>query len=248
MPASPSSHFVMPWCLPARGLWASWVAVIVLGVVAAPVGAQTDPSTNAGQRLSGGIYTCTTADGRRLTADRPIPECSSREQRVLNADGSVKHVLPPSLSLEEKAAQELRERQLAAQRVAQADAARRDRNLMIRYRNEAAHQAAREAALDDIQNAMAASEKRIKDLAVDRKPLLDEVEFYKGKPLPPKLKQQLDANDAAVEAQRVLIENQKSEMVRVNKNFDVELLKLKKLWAGATPGSLDAPGASSPKP
>ena len=74
---------------------------------------------------------------------------------------------------------------------------------------------------------------------VDTAALLDEAEFYKGKPLPPKLKQQLDANEAAAEAQRVLIENQKAELVRINKLYDTELARLKKLWAGAPPGSLD---------
>lgn len=201
------------------------------------------------------IYSCVAPDGRKLTSDRPIPECATREQKVHNPDGSVKSLLPPSMSMEEKAAQELRERKQAAERAAQQDAVRRDRNLMIRYRNEAVHREAREAALDDVNKAMQASERRIKELAAERKPLLDEAEFYKGKPLPPKLRQQLDANDVSAEAQRVLIENQKAELVRVNKVFDVELLRLKKLWAGAAPGSLDSaasspsvPPGSSPQP
>ena len=187
------------------------------------------------------IYSCVAPDGRRLTSDRPIPECATREQKVHNPDGSVKSLIPPSMSLEERAQQEQKERKMAADRAAQQDAVRRDRNLLIRYRNEAAHREGREAALDDINKAMQVSERRIKELAVERKPLQDEAEFYKGKALPPKLKQQLDANEASAEAQRVLIENQKAELVRVNKLFDVELVRLKKLWAGAAPGSLDGP-------
>ncbi|MBW8893521.1 MAG: hypothetical protein JF617_15910, partial [Burkholderiales bacterium] len=62
--------------------------------------------------------------------------------------------------------------------------------------------------------------------------------FYKGRPLPGKLKQALDANDASIEAQTVLIENQKAEIVRINTRFDAELARLRKLWAGAAPGSL----------
>lgn len=191
------------------------------------------------------IYSCVAPDGRKLTSDRPIPECAAREQKVHNPDGSVRSLLPPSMSLEEKAAQELKERKLAADRAAQQDAIRRDRNLLIRYRNEAAHREARESALDDVNKAMQASERRIKELAGERKPLLDEAEFYKGKALPPKLKQQLDANDVSSEAQRVLIENQKAELVRVNKVFDQELQRLKKLWAGAAPGSLDGLASSA---
>jgi len=187
---------------------------------------------------SKGIYTCTTAEGRKLTSDRPILECTAREQRVLNPDGSQRTTLPPFLSPEERAAKEAADRRAAAERLAQLDAIRRDRTLVQRYPNEAAHLRARNAALDDASKAMKLSERRIKDLTADRKPLVDEAEFYKGKPLPAKLKQLLDANDASVEAQQVLIENLKSEFVRINRGYDAELARLKKLWAGAAPGSL----------
>jgi hypothetical protein len=185
-----------------------------------------------------GIYSCTTADGRRLTSDRPIPECAAREQRMLNADGSQRSTLPPFLSPEERAAKDAADRRATADRLALADVARRDRTLMQRYPNEAAHQRARSAALDDTNKAMHLSERRIKELGAERKPLAEEAEFYKGKPLPAKLKQALDANDASVEAQQVLIENQKAEVVRLNTRFDAELARLRKLWAGAAPGSM----------
>ena len=197
---------------------------------------------------SGTIFTCVTADGRRLTSDRLIVECNDREQRILNPDGSLRAVVPAAMSPDERAAHEARQRKLAAERAAQQDAVRRDRNLMMRYRDEAAHQQAREAALDDVKKSMQISERRIQELAVERKPLLDEAEFYKGKVMPAKLKQQLDANEASTEAQRVLIENQKAELVRVNKLYDQELARLKRLWAGAPPGSLDGPSASASKP
>jgi hypothetical protein len=195
------------------------------------------------------IFTCTTSDGRRLTSDRPIVECSSREQRILNTDGSLRSVLPPFLSPEERTVQEARDRRLAAERAAQQDAVRRDRNLMQRYPNEASHQRARAGAVDDASKALHISELRVKDLAQERKPLLDEAQFYAGKPLPAKLKQQLDANDAAVEAQQQLIENQKAELVRLNSRYDTELARLKKLWGGAAPGSLGpmADPASAPR-
>jgi hypothetical protein len=198
-----------------------------------------------------GIYSCTTADGRRLTSDRPIPECTSREQRVLNPDGSQRATLPPFLSPEERAAKEAADRRAAADRLARQDAIRRDRTLMQRYPTEAAHQQARSLALDDAHKAMRISERRITDLGAERKPLLEEAEFYKGRPLPGKLKQALDANDAAVEAQQVLIENQKAEIVRINARFDAEFARLKKLWAGVTPGSMPPLGelpATAPPP
>jgi hypothetical protein len=187
---------------------------------------------------SRGIYTCTTPDGRRLTSDRPISECTAREQRVLNPDGSLRTTLPPYLSPEERAIKEAAERRAAGERLARLDAVRRDRTLMQRYPNEAAPQHARHTALDDANKAMRISERRIQDLEKERRPLNDEAEFYRGRPQPAKLKQAMDANDAGVEAQQQLIENQKAEIVRINARFDAELARLKKLWAGASPGSL----------
>lgn len=184
------------------------------------------------------IYSCVDGTGKRITSDRPIRECHTREQRVLNADGTVKTILPPTLSAEERAEQEARERKEAQKQVAQQEALRRDRNLMRRFPNEASHQKAREGALDDVRKSLDRSERRLTDLATERKPLADEAEFYKGKALPAKLRQQMDANDAAVDAQRALMLNQEAELVRINALYDVELTRLKRLWAGAAPGSL----------
>jgi len=201
----------------------------------------------AGTLHAAQIYSCIDGNGKKLTSDRPILECNNRDQRVLNPDGSVSRIVPPTPTPDERAEQEAREREEAAQRAAQQDAVRRDRNLMARYRNEAAHQKAREAALDDSRLALQRSQRRLDDLAAERKPLLDEVEFYRGRAMPPKLKQHLDANDTATEAQRVLIQNQQAEMVRVNALFDAELARLKRLWAGAQPGSLGAVPAAASK-
>lgn len=184
------------------------------------------------------IYTCIAPDGRKLTSDRVIPECASREQQIRNGDGSIRAILPPSLTSEERNEREAAERKRAAERAAHADAVRRDRNLLMRYPNEAAHQRARETALDDVRNALKLSEMRETALQKERKPLLDESEFYKGKTLPPKLREQIDANDAAIEAQRALVQGQNSERDRINAVYDAELSRLRRLWAGAVPGSL----------
>jgi len=197
------------------------------------------------------IYTCVDASGKKLTSDRPIAECNAREQRVLNSDGSVKQVVPPPPTADERSDMEAREREAQAERVNRQDAIRRDRNLLARFPDEAAHRRAREAALDDVRKSVRLSESRLLELARERKPLLDESEFYVGvgKPLPGKLKLQLDANDAATEAQRTLLQNQRLEIVRIDERYDVELTRLHSLWKGAQPGSMGmlAGAASAPR-
>lgn len=210
-----------------------------LAGAALAAGAPGGGSSSGSSGSSGGIYTCTTPDGRRLTSDRPILECNAREQRLLNSDGSLKRVVPPQLTAEERADKDARERRAEIERLQQIDAIRRDRNLVTRYPDDATHRRAREAALDTVRLAMRTSEQRVAELAAERKPLLEEAEFYKNKPLPAKLRQQLDANDAAAEAQRTAIQNQQAELERINRLYDAELARLKRLWAGAAPGTLD---------
>jgi hypothetical protein len=201
----------------------------------------------AKQTTTGGIYTCTDSNGRRLTADRPIAACAHKEQQLLNKDGSLRAIIPPTLTADERTEQEARDRAAAEARAAQNDAMRRDRNLVTRFPNEAAHQRAREAAADTVRLAMKATELRLRELQAERKPLRDEAEFYLGKPLPPKLKAQMDANEAAVEAQRNAAANQEAELVRINRIYDIELERLRRLWGGAQPGTL-GPMAAPPAP
>lgn len=191
------------------------------------------------QAQGAGIYSCVDAQGKRHTSDRPIPECLDREQRLLNRDGSERRTLPPRMNAEERALAEERKRLQEQAAAAQKDAVRRDRNLMMRFPDEPAHTKAREAALDDLRRAIVVSERRLKDLEEERKPLVAETEFYKGRKLPFKLKSKLEANDAQQQAQRDIIQNQQAELVRVNALYDAELARLKRLWHGAAPGAAD---------
>jgi len=203
-----------PWC---QHLARMALVGGALGGLLAEAAAQAAP------RLAGGIYTCLDDKGRRLTADRPIAECSGKEQQVLNRDGSLRAVIPPTLTAEERAEKDARDRAEKDAKAAAADAVRRDRNLVARFPTEAAHLRAREAALDTVRLAMKATEIRLRDLAAERKPLRDEAEFYQGRQLPPKLKAQIDANEAAVEAQRGATANQEAELGRINRLYDLEL-------------------------
>ncbi|HKX94235.1 MAG TPA: hypothetical protein VJM48_05985 [Methylibium sp.] len=186
----------------------------------------------------GAIFTCTSAAGKRLTSDRPISECLDREQRVLNKDGSLRMIMPPSLTADERAAMEEAEKRKQQERIAKQDAIRRDRNLVARYPNEETHGKAREASLQPVLHAIESSERRIVELEKERKPLLAEAEFYQGKALPPKLKRQMESVDVGIQAQRATVATQQSEVSRINANYDAELVRLKKLWGGAEPGSL----------
>ena len=181
-------------------------------------------------------------NGKKVTSDRPIPECANKEQRELNPDGSLKRIIPPTPTADELTAKEQQELADKLQAAARSDAVRRDRNLMQRFPDEAAHGKAREKALGELRIAGKIYADRIAELLIDRKKLEDDKYFYKNervnKPLPTQLQQKLDANDASLEAQKSLAQNQVEETDRITRLYDAELARLRKLWSGAQPGSL----------
>ncbi|HVZ43945.1 MAG TPA: DUF4124 domain-containing protein [Ramlibacter sp.] len=180
-----------------------------------------------------GIYTCIDAKGHRLTSDRPIVECIDREQKELTPTGTVKRVLKPTLSAEEQAMEDEKNRKLAEERAHEADERKRDRAMMSRYPDKASHDKERSDALAAVQEVIAAANKRIAELEDQRRKLESETEFYHGDPakMPPILKRQIDQNQQTLEAQRRFISNQEMEKQRVNQRFDEELAKLQRLWA-----------------
>lgn len=191
------------------------------------------------------IYTCVNAKGQRMTSDRPIADCLDRAQELRNADGSVKKVLPPAMTAEERAAHEDRLRQEMAAEAARRDAIRLDRNLLSRYPDEPRHQKARKAALEPLHTALAATERRLTELEHDQKRLQEEAEFYKGRDLPRELKVKFGQNQAALQAQQDAAQNHQAEISRINATYEQELTRLKRLWAGAAPGSVSLPASSS---
>jgi len=181
-------------------------------------------------------------NGKKVTSDRLIPECANKEQRELNPDGSLKRIIPPTPTADELTAKEQQELADKLQAAARSDAVRRDRNLMQRFPDEAAHRKAREKALDELRIAGRIYADRIAELMIEKKKLDDERYFYKNervnKPVPTQLQQKIDANDASLEAQRLLAKTQVEETTRINDLYDAEFARLRKLWGGAQPGSL----------
>lgn len=187
----------------------------------------------AGPASAQGIYTCTDAKGRRLTADRPIIECIDREQLELSSGGLPRRRIGPSLTAAERAAEEDKARRLEEDRIRANEDKKREKALVTRYPNRGVHDKEREAALMLVDSVTAAAQKRTVELLAQRKFLEGEVEFYKFEPsrTPPKLKRQMDEVDAQLAAQKRFLTDQDVEKVRVNARFDEELSRLKLLWA-----------------
>ena len=190
---------------------------------------------------TGSIFTCVDASGRRLTSDRLIPQCIDREQQELNPSGTVRRVIPPSLTADERARADAKLRADAEARARAAEDRRKEQAMLIRYPDEDAHQRARTDALRQINAVIEAVRSREQELEKQRTAIQAEMEFYQRDPsrAPEWLKQRQATNAQQIAAQLSYLEDQQREIGRINQRFDDELVVLKRLWT-----ERDSPAAS----
>jgi len=203
--------------------------LVLSGLVVATMPA---PAQNSSQTRSG-IYTCIDAHGRRITSDRPIQECIDREQRELGPSGTVRRVVPPSYTAEERARIEAQRRAEDEARARVNEERRRERALLIRYPNQDAHDKDRAVALAQVDEVVDAVKKREQELVTQRKEIDLELEFYQNDPtrVPAWLKRKLEDNEQQVQVQKRFLSEQDQEKRRINERFDEELAKLRQLWS-----------------
>lgn len=189
----------------------------------------------AGNAMAQGIYTCTDGRGRKITSDRPIADCIDRTQQEMTPQGTVKRVLGPTLTAQERAAQDAKDKAALELRNLAQEEKRRDRALLARYPHQDSHDKERGQALGQVDEVIKTAAKRILELAEQRIAINAEFEYYKKdiSKAPLVLKRRLDENDNSIAVQQRFIIDQHAEKSRVNQRFDNELIKLKALWAMA---------------
>jgi hypothetical protein len=199
-----------------------WIVLAALSV--APIGAWSQ------------LYVCTTTNGRTLTGDMPPYDCQNVAIRELNSDGSVKRVIEPPLTPEQKKKREQEEKQRRDRERQAQEQLRKDRALLETYASEDEIEASRDRTLASRQALIGRANRQLKEFNMDRKRLDDEAEFYQKRQMPDKLKRALDDN-AALQAQQLrAIDDIRADMQRINERYDGELQRFRDLvMRGATP-------------
>ena len=117
------------------------------------------------------------------------------------------------------------------------DAATRERRrqaaLVSHFPDERAHNAARAASLAPMLANIQKLQARKADIERERPALLEETEFYVGKPLPDALRRKIDENEARMAAVLQLLQNVREDVRLTNARYDSELAELRLLWAPA---------------
>lgn len=198
---------------------------------------QTDPRPAAGTSFMKRAVAIAAAAGMvgiAGAADVPrtkILTCKDAQGKVLITDPSDPRCYTPPLTPDEIAKQQ-EEQRIAMEKYRECMAQQRsDQSLVSRYPNKAKHDAARQAALAEIEATLKISQARLDQLLAEQKRLRDEAEFYPNGNLPAKLRRDIDANSALIAAQTEAIAAQKDNAAQKTAFYDGELARLKTLWS-----------------
>jgi hypothetical protein len=182
------------------------------------------------------LYVCTDARGRTITGDRPPPECADRSVRELRSDGSVRRVIEPPLTPEQKAARDAEAKRQREEAERQRAQMRRDLALLETYASETEIEESRNRALGSRQQLIDRAVQRLAEHQREKKKLDNEAEFYAKRQMPDKLKRAFDANATLTRSEQKIIDDVRADMDRVNGRFDTELKRWRELVsAGAQP-------------
>lgn len=222
---------------------AMMAAVLIVGLLMPP-GRSAQAQTQA-PLPTPEIYTCTDARGRKLTSDRPIPECRDREQKILNPSGTVKTHVGPTLTTMERRDMEAKAKAEQAQQAMLEEEKRRDRALLVRYPAPSVHQQERNAALSHINRVKQTALTQVTDLLAQKTKLLAELDFYEKDPskAPRKLNRQIDEVNQTLAVQGRFMADKDAEASRVNARFDAEQARLAPLWRMAAPAAASSTAA-----
>ncbi len=181
------------------------------------------------------IYSCTDASGRRITADRPIPECLDREQRQFDNSGTPRRTVPPTLSDTERAVQDDQARKAQAERDLQLQERSRLRALAARYPTPASLERERLKLINPVIDAIGAAQERLAVLDAQSERLASGALLAASGPQVQAAKQSLSQNEQERALQRRLLADKQAERARIDKRFEDMQRQLQPVWAGQPP-------------
>lgn len=181
------------------------------------------------------VYTCITADGRKLTADQPIRECANREQRIIGSSGALVAIIPPQLTAKQERillGEKARQQEILKKEQEQRDIEQQYiRALLERYPTPQAyalaHQSATRPVLEKIEEVKAKRAHLLKqqyDLKIERDTYAD------GKQTPDDLAKNSQAVDTDLIVQDRVLDRLNDQLKKIDAAFDAEKQILLPYW------------------
>ncbi|MCX7179773.1 MAG: hypothetical protein NTX56_13730 [Proteobacteria bacterium] len=181
---------------------------------------------------AGKTYCCADERGQQACGDSLPRECFGRAYRELSERGTLLRQVDAPLTAEQQAQREAALASKKKEERAAMEEKRKNQALINTYTTEKDVDVARERALLDVENRAKESQAKYNEAIKRKQKLEGELEFYKKKPVPPELKDQIKANETEIKAQQIGIEAKKQEMDQVRTRFEEEKKRYLELIRG----------------
>ncbi|MCX7175667.1 MAG: hypothetical protein NT159_17420 [Proteobacteria bacterium] len=177
-------------------------------------------------------YCCSDERGRQVCGDSLPRECFGRAYREVSERGTTLRQVEAPLTPEQQAQRDAELASKKKEERAAMEEKRKNQALLNTYSSEKDVDVARARALTDVESRAKEVQAKYTE-AVKRKQKLDgELEFYKKKPMPPELTEQIRASEAEIKAQQNAIEAKRQETEQVRIRFDDEKKRYLELIRG----------------
>jgi hypothetical protein len=193
---------------------------------------------------SGKSYCCIDQTGRRACGDMLPQECYGRAYREVDSHGNILRQVEAPMTAEQVAQRDADALRKKEEEHAAMEQKRRDMALLNTYASETDIEFMRSRALAEVDKNAKDAQTKLKDALKRKKMLDDELEFYKKKPVPPTLKDQIKSVDADIKSQQIAIDEKTKEKEQLNIRFDEE----KKRYLELRHGGKSAVAASAAEP
>lgn len=191
-------------------------------------------------------YCCNDSSGKQVCSDVLPKQCYGRAYREINAQGVTVRRTDAPLTAEQRETKEAEARRAKEEEIKRLEQDRLNRALLATYASEKDIDFVRDRAVADIQKSIKAAQEKHAELAKQKEKLDAEAEFYKKKPMPPKLRTQIRDNDADMKAQQVAIESKLKEIEALRARYEDERQRYRELTRQKAPGRGEAAASAPP--
>lgn len=195
-------------------------------------------------------YCCVNGQGRNICGDILPQECYGRAHREVSERGVTLRNIDAPLTAEQRVQRDAELERKKQEAIAAREEQRRNEALLNTYANEKDVDFMRDRALGAISVAAKEAEAKYAEALKRKKKLEGELEFYKKKPAPDNLKEQVRINETELTALLAAVDAKKQEMEQVMARFAEEKRRFLELKEGgarkASPASTSMSAPASP--
>jgi hypothetical protein len=199
----------------------------------------------AGPAAAQKLYKYTDANGKVVYTDKMPSDSAGKPNEQLNRQGTVTKRNEGAMTPEQLAAKEAERKRKLDEDMAAKEEKRKNMALLNTYSSEQDVSEARERALKANADAVEEARQKLAEVQKRQKELATEAEFFKKKPMPAQLKQDIQVNEASILSHTELLDKKKKEIEVINAKYDEDLRRYRELvktgQATAAPVTAAAP-------